>query len=114
MIIRGSLYSVGKRANEPAGTVPSSDPAPEDAGNESALEPRLPEARSWLAAIIDSSDDTIVSKTLEGLITSWNTAAERMFGYTASEVIGRSITVIIPPDRLFEETEVIRKIRLDE
>jgi PAS domain S-box-containing protein len=104
---------VGKRTNEPAGTVPSSDPAPADAGNDSALQPRLP-ARAWLAAIIDSSDDAIVSKTLEGVITSWNTAAERMFGYTASEVIGRSITVIIPPDRLFEETEVIRKIRLGE
>ena len=64
-----------------------------------------------LAAIVQSSDDAIVSKTLDGIITSWNLAAERMFGYTAPEVIGKSITIIIPTDRLNEEERVLSSIR---
>jgi PAS domain S-box-containing protein len=53
----------------------------------------------WLASIIDSSDDAIVSKNLDGVITSWNSGAERVFGYSASEAIGRPITLVIPQDR---------------
>ena len=64
-----------------------------------------------LAAIVESSDDAIVSKDLNGIVSSWNRAAERMFGYTAAEAIGRSITIIIPEDRLHEEAEVLRRIR---
>ena len=64
-----------------------------------------------LAAIVESSDDAIVSKDLNGVVASWNRAAERMFGYTADEVVGRPITIIIPEDRLHEETEVLRRIR---
>src|SRR5687767_7123801 len=64
-----------------------------------------------LAAIIESSDDAIVSKDLNGVITSWNQAAERMFGYTAEEMVGESITTIIPADRLHEEREVLTRIR---
>jgi len=63
-----------------------------------------------LAAIVNSSDDTIVSKTLQGIITSWNTAAERMFGYTAEEAIGKHISLIIPPERLKEEEYIISQI----
>jgi PAS domain S-box-containing protein len=65
-----------------------------------------------LAAIVDSSEDAIISKTLESIITSWNPAAERMFGYLAGEVIGKPITIIIPEDRLGEEVEVLRRLRL--
>ena len=70
--------------------------------------------RARLAAIVDSSDDAIVSKTLDGVITTWNRAAERMFGYTAEEAVGRHITLIIPADRHAEETDVLARIRRGE
>lgn len=66
---------------------------------------------SLLSAIVDSSDDAIVSKTLEGIVTSWNPAAERMFGYAASEAIGKSIRLIIPAERQAEEDYVLNEIR---
>jgi len=69
------------------------------------------EKQGVLAAIVDTSDDTIVSKTLDGIITSWNKAAVRMFGYTEAEAIGQHISLIIPPDRLDEETFIISEIR---
>jgi PAS domain S-box-containing protein len=64
-----------------------------------------------LAAIVESSDDAIVSKDLNGIVTTWNQGAERMFGYTAAEIVGKSITIIIPEDRLHEEREVLTRIR---
>ena len=64
-----------------------------------------------LAAIVESSDDAIVSKDLNGYVQSWNAAAERMFGYSASEMVGQHITVIIPRDRRAEEDHVLNEIR---
>src|SRR5436309_4949578 len=75
---------------------------------------RLDDERSRLAAIIDSSDDAIVSKTLDGVITSWNHGAERIFGWTAAEAVGRHITLIIPRERHTEEDEVLARIRRGE
>jgi PAS domain S-box-containing protein len=69
---------------------------------------------SLLSAIVQSSDDAIVSKDLNSIVTSWNPAAERMFGYTAKEMIGRSIRAIIPDDRQYEEDDVIKRIRSGE
>jgi PAS domain S-box-containing protein len=76
--------------------------------------PNADEYIARLASLVASAEDAIVSKTLEGRITSWNRAAERMFGYLEGEVLGKSIRLIIPPDRLFEEDEILRKLRLGE
>jgi PAS domain S-box-containing protein len=67
-----------------------------------------------LAAIIASSDDVIVSKTLDGVITSWNPAAQRILGYAADEAVGKHIRLIIPPDRWAEEEEVLARLRRGE
>jgi PAS domain S-box-containing protein len=67
--------------------------------------------RQKLASIVESSDDAIVGKDLDGVITSWNRGAERLFGYTAEEVIGRSIAIIIPAERMPEEDYVLQNIR---
>src|SRR5262249_15808349 len=67
-----------------------------------------------LAAIVEFSEDAIVGKDLEGIVTSWNRGAEKTFGYSASEMIGQSITQLIPDDRKQEETEILRRIRRGE
>ena len=71
---------------------------------------RSDEKTAMLAAIIDTSDDTILSKSLNGIIQSWNKSAERMFGYTEEEMIGKHISLIIPPSRLKEEEYIIGQI----
>jgi PAS domain S-box-containing protein len=67
-----------------------------------------------LAAIVESSDDAIFSNTLDGVITSWNKAAVRIYGYQAAEIIGRSVSLLIPPDRPDEMTEILGRIRAGE
>jgi PAS domain S-box-containing protein len=67
-----------------------------------------------LAAIVESSEDAIISKNLEGVISSWNQSAERIFGYTAEEAVGKNITLIIPPDRRDEETGILERLRRGE
>ena len=72
------------------------------------------EAQARLAAIVMSTDDAIVSKDLDGIITSWNPGAERIFGYSAREAVGKPITIIIPPERLDEEEMIIGRLRRGE
>ena len=72
------------------------------------------EAQRLLAAIVESSDDAIASKDLNGIVTSWNKSAERLFGYSAEEIIGQPITLIIPPELHPDETMILSKIRRGE
>lgn len=68
-------------------------------------------SRALLAAIVNSSDDAVISKNLDGVITSWNRAAEQLFGWSASEAVGQSIMIIIPPELQDQEVEILRRLR---
>src|SRR5262245_3607419 len=69
-------------------------------------------AQQHLTALVESADDAIISKTLDGIVTSWNRAAEQIFGYTAEEMIGQPITRIFPPENQDEEPAILARIRL--
>jgi PAS domain S-box-containing protein len=86
-------------------------PSPDAAGEEAAEIRGAELAQARLAAIVESADDAIVSKTLEGVITSWNKGAERVFGYTAEEIIGKPITTLFPEDHIDEEPAILARIR---
>ncbi|MGH8301210.1 MAG: PAS domain S-box protein, partial [Steroidobacteraceae bacterium] len=75
---------------------------------------RAEHERAWLAAIIESSDDAIASKTLDGIVTSWNPAATHLFGYQPAEIIGKPITTVIPPELHSEEAEILARLRRGE
>jgi PAS domain S-box-containing protein len=68
----------------------------------------------WFGSVVESSDDAIVSKNLDGIITSWNKGAEKIFGYTAEEAVGKPITILIPSDQHDEERAILERIRLGE
>jgi PAS domain S-box-containing protein len=72
------------------------------------------EADGWLASIVESSDDAIISKDLQGIICSWNAGAQRLFGYSPDEVVGRPITILITADRQYEETTILNRLRCGE
>ena len=72
------------------------------------------QAAQQFVAIVESSDDAIISKDLNGIIRTWNPAAERIFGYTAKEAVGQPVTILIPPERLDEEPHILARIRSGE
>ena len=80
----------------------------------SAIANGAEEVNAFLSAIVESAEDAIISKTLDGVVRSWNTGAERLFGYSASEAIGQSVTIIIPPERLDEEQVILSRLRRGE
>ncbi len=75
---------------------------------------QVEERLSLLAAIVEDSDDAIVTKDLDGVITSWNDGARRLYGYSAEEAIGQPMTLLLPPDRLDEETQILDRVRRGE
>jgi PAS domain S-box-containing protein len=75
---------------------------------------QIQETRARLAAIVEGSDDAIISKNLDGVITSWNQGAERMYGYTATEAVGQPITMLIPPHRPDEEAAILERLKRGE
>jgi PAS domain S-box-containing protein len=75
---------------------------------------KIEEERSFLAAIVESSEDAIIGKTLDGIVTSWNKSAERIYGYMAGEMIGRNVSVLVPPDRPNEIPDILRRIKQGE
>jgi PAS domain S-box-containing protein len=79
-------------------------------GSDAPLSPTTIEVTAWLAAILDASDDAIIGNTVDGVITSWNRSAERMFGYTEAEVVGRHNSLFIPPEWRQEDDEVQARV----
>jgi PAS domain S-box-containing protein len=71
---------------------------------------RAEEARRWLAAIVESSDDAIISKTVDGTVTAWNRGAERLFGYSSSEMVGKPMLLLFPPEGVDEESDILARI----
>lgn len=88
--------------------------AVESAGARQQALNELTRYKQNLAAIVESSDDAIISKTLEGIVTSWNKAAEKIFGYTAEEMVGQPMLKIFPPDRVEEEMHILSKLKSGE
>ena len=94
-----------------ANAVPLNDAGRRGVSGASALAIAPYDPKELLASIVESSQDAIISKTINGIITSWNRGAEQLFGYGAEEVVGKPITILIPEDRLDEEPAILAKLR---
>jgi len=82
--------------------------------NEVTERKQIDETRTRMAAIVESSEDAIIGKNYDGIVTSWNKGAERIFGYTAKEMVGQSILHLLSPDHVDEENDILRRVRLGE
>lgn len=105
--VEGAASPILDRHGAPTGTVWTF----RDVTASRAAERAAVRVASQLAAIVTGSDDAIIGKDLNGVITSWNSSAEQMFGYTAAEMVGQPITRILPPDRLNEEQDILDRLR---
>jgi PAS domain S-box-containing protein len=101
-------------AKRTRGVVPFDRAATHDTADTPMQTVSTEQAVQQLAAIVESSDDAIISKNLDGIITTWNRAAQRIFGYKAEEVVGQPVTILIPADRLDEEPGILARIRRGE
>jgi PAS domain S-box-containing protein len=97
------------RAKKARSTVRASTISPDTSARTSAVD-----SRERLAALVESSDDAIISKSLDGTITSWNLGAERLFGYSSSEAVGKPIEMLLPPERANEESAILARIKKGE
>jgi PAS domain S-box-containing protein len=104
-----------KAIDWPSSCLPDADPTGAAGTQVETTDPRAGiDLTPYLAAIVDSSDDAIIGKDLDGIIISWNQGATKLFGYTVAEAIGNPITMLFPPDRHDEEPEILRRIRAGE
>ena len=94
--------------------VPPTDPTPTDLRVHQERLAAQEALQARLAAVVESSDDAIITKTLDGIITTWNAGAQRIFGYTADEVIGKPVTILMPPERVNEEPGILARLRRGE
>ena len=113
-ICAGGYRCVGDYPTEGGTRVIENAPDPLAGAADAAELTRAQEIQLRYAAIVESSDDAIIAKTLDGVISAWNPAAERMFGYTEREAIGQPIAMIIPSDLHGEEDEILRRLRAGE
>jgi PAS domain S-box-containing protein len=90
----------------------AASPAPRSPAD--AVTDRLPDQAAFFAAIVESTDDAVLSKTLDGTITSWNAAAERMYGYDRDEVVGRNVRMLVPPNRPNEIDGILERVSAGE
>ncbi len=95
-------------------TTSQEHPSPDVLGQQQVLSPIYQDRSLWLQSIVESSDDAIIGKTIEGIIVSWNAGAEKIYGYTPQEMIGRSMLLLVPPDRPDELPQILAKIKRGE
>ena len=113
-VIPAESYSARTTADDQLRAIAVLQQKAQQLDTEIALRRRAERDQAMLAAIVESSQDAIISKSLDGIIRSWNAAAERLFGYSESEAVGQPITLIIPPERRQEESEILARLRRGE
>src|SRR5437588_1825105 len=99
-----TLLARQQPAAKPTSGLPATMPCDAESGSSQAL----------LAAIVEGSDDAILSKTLEGIVTSWNRAAEHMYGYSSEEIVGKPVSILLPPDRPNEVRDILSRLKRGE